>query len=41
VLDDRAFAVDLGRRAMAEASRFSWDRCARETVEVYEGCVAP
>ena len=40
VLDDRAFAADLGRRAMAEASRFSWDRCARETVEVYEGCVA-
>jgi len=40
VLDDRAFAADLGRRALAAASRFSWARCARETVDVYERCLA-
>ncbi len=40
VLDDRAFAADLGHRALVAASRFSWARCARETLDVYEKCVA-
>lgn len=39
VLDDRAFAAALGARAVAAAGRFSWTRCARETLDVYEACV--
>lgn len=36
LLEDRAFAENLGRRGLARAQTFSWDRCARETFAVYE-----
>jgi alpha-1,3-rhamnosyl/mannosyltransferase len=36
LLEDRAYAEDLGRLGLARAQTFSWDRCARETFSVYE-----
>jgi glycosyltransferase involved in cell wall biosynthesis len=39
VLDQPAFAAELAQRGLAAAGRFSWARCARESVAVYEGCV--
>jgi len=40
VLSDEAFAAELSRRAQRQASRFSWERCARETLEVYRSACA-
>lgn len=36
LLEDRAFAQDLGQRGLMRAQGFSWERCARETFAVYE-----
>jgi alpha-1,3-rhamnosyl/mannosyltransferase len=36
VLGDPAHARELARRGHARAAQFSWDRCARETLAVYE-----
>lgn len=36
LLEDQACAEELGRRGLARAQTFSWDRCARETFAVYE-----
>jgi len=35
VLDDRALAADLCRRGVEQARRFSWERAAGQTLEVY------
>lgn len=39
VLADPQLAADLRRRGHARAARFSWDRCARETVDVYRSAL--
>lgn len=36
LLEDRAFAQDLGQRGLVRSRSFSWDRCARETFAVYQ-----
>jgi len=36
LLEDRAYAHDLGHRGLLRSKLFSWDRCARETFAVYE-----
>lgn len=40
LLDDRAFAAELGERGRVRASAFSWQRCARETREIYASALA-
>ncbi len=40
VLDDDALAADLSRRGMERARQFSWERCARETLDVYRSLVS-
>jgi alpha-1,3-rhamnosyl/mannosyltransferase len=35
VLTDETLAEDLARRGVERAAAFSWDRCARETADVY------
>jgi alpha-1,3-rhamnosyl/mannosyltransferase len=32
---DGAFRAELGRRALAQAARFSWERTAQETLAAY------
>ena len=39
MLDDTKFRSDLARRAVASAQRFSWDRSARRTMEVFEEAI--
>jgi glycosyltransferase involved in cell wall biosynthesis len=39
-LGDRALRSTLAERALARARRFSWARCARETLAVYEEAMA-
>ena len=36
LLDDTALAVKLAARGLEWSANFSWDRCARETLAVYE-----
>ncbi|MFP4597334.1 MAG: glycosyltransferase family 4 protein [Persicimonas sp.] len=36
ILEDDAFRQDLRERGLERAAEFSWERCARETLEVYE-----
>lgn len=36
LLEDRAYADDLGQSGLLRSKLFSWDRCARETFSVYE-----
>jgi glycosyltransferase involved in cell wall biosynthesis len=36
LLDDEAFRADLSARGRRRAAQFSWERCARETLAVYE-----
>ncbi len=36
ILEDDAFRRDLRERGLERASEFSWNRCARETLAVYE-----
>lgn len=36
LLEDRAFARDLAALGLERSQLFSWDKCARETVGVYE-----
>ena len=36
VLDDRALAEELGRRGEERVKRFSWEKAAKETLEIYE-----
>jgi glycosyltransferase involved in cell wall biosynthesis len=36
LLDDAALAATLTARGLEWSARFSWDRCARETLAVYE-----
>jgi alpha-1,3-rhamnosyl/mannosyltransferase len=40
VLEDRAFAQDLGQRGLARSQAFSWEKCATETLAVYEQVLA-
>ena len=35
VLSDDALAADLSARGIERARQFSWERCARETLDVY------
>jgi D-inositol-3-phosphate glycosyltransferase len=35
VLHDRALRDDLTSRGRARSKRFSWEHCARQTVDVY------
>jgi glycosyltransferase involved in cell wall biosynthesis len=39
VLADPALSSNLGRRGRVQASRFSWQRCAQETLNVYHEAV--
>jgi glycosyltransferase involved in cell wall biosynthesis len=39
MLDDPKFRSDLARRAVSSAQRFSWDRSARRTMEVFEEAI--
>jgi alpha-1,3-rhamnosyl/mannosyltransferase len=36
LLEDRVFAAELGMRGHIRAATFSWERCARQTISVYE-----
>jgi glycosyltransferase involved in cell wall biosynthesis len=36
LLEDTELRATLTARGLAWSSRFSWDRCARETLAVYE-----
>lgn len=36
LLEDDALRVDLARRGPRRAAQFSWERCARETLAIYE-----
>ncbi len=36
LLDDSDLRAAMGRRGLAQAARFSWERCARETLRVIE-----
>ena len=40
VCTDDALHDELSERALKQAAQFSWERCARETVEAYEQCVS-
>jgi glycosyltransferase involved in cell wall biosynthesis len=40
LVNDPTLARDLARRGRERAARFSWERCARETLDVYEQVVA-
>ena len=40
VLDDAGPRVDLVRRGLARAAKFSWERTARETVAMHEQAIA-
>lgn len=35
LLEDQAYADELGQRGLVRSQTFSWDRCARETFSVY------
>lgn len=37
LLEDRAYAENLGHLGLQRAQTFSWERCARQTFAVYEG----
>jgi glycosyltransferase involved in cell wall biosynthesis len=39
VLTDKALQVSLSQRGLQRARLFSWDRCARETKEVYQSII--
>lgn len=41
VLDDAAQRDDLGAKSLARAAQFSWERTARETLQVYRAARAP
>jgi glycosyltransferase involved in cell wall biosynthesis len=41
LMTDDALAADLSRRALRQAGRFSWERCARETLAVYRSVGGP
>jgi glycosyltransferase involved in cell wall biosynthesis len=36
ILEDSSFHVDLGQKGLARSEAFSWDRCARQTIAVYQ-----
>jgi glycosyltransferase involved in cell wall biosynthesis len=36
VLQDEEYRQELGRRGLERARLFSWERAARETIEVYQ-----
>jgi glycosyltransferase involved in cell wall biosynthesis len=40
LLEDTTLREDLIRRGTSQASRFTWDRCARETLQVYRQALA-
>jgi glycosyltransferase involved in cell wall biosynthesis len=40
VLADAALRADLVARGPAQAAKFSWQRCARETYEAYVACAS-
>jgi glycosyltransferase involved in cell wall biosynthesis len=40
VFEDRGLSADLSARGMERSSGFSWERCARETLEVYRRTLA-
>jgi glycosyltransferase involved in cell wall biosynthesis len=36
VLNDEQFALTLVKRGLKQAKKFTWEKCARETIKVYE-----
>lgn len=36
VLEDETLMLDMRRRGLERSSKFTWERCARETLEVYK-----
>lgn len=40
VLQDDALAADMSARGIERARQFSWERCARETLDVYRSLVS-
>lgn len=41
VLGDPGLAAELARRGLERSKRFSWDSCARQTLEILESLVGP
>ena len=39
VLTDDELRASLARKALERAERYSWDKCARETLDILEGLV--
>jgi glycosyltransferase involved in cell wall biosynthesis len=39
VVDERALSRELGARGQARAARFTWERAAKDTLEVYDECL--
>jgi glycosyltransferase involved in cell wall biosynthesis len=35
VLSDRELAAEMSAKGLERAAQFSWEKCARQTVEVY------
>lgn len=40
VLEDEGLRAEMKKKGLARAASFSWDRCARETIEVYRKVAA-
>jgi len=40
VLEDTALGDSLRQKGLARAAEFSWERCARRTLDIYENCLA-
>jgi len=40
LLDSPSLRGELATRGIAQAARFSWDRCARQTLDVYRRLVS-
>ncbi|MEG6522890.1 glycosyltransferase family 4 protein [Desulfotomaculum sp. 1211_IL3151] len=39
VLDTEAVRAELSQRALLQAAKFSWEKCARETLQIYRECL--
>jgi len=40
VRKDKEFREELIKKGMVRAKKFTWEKCARETMEVYESCLS-
>jgi glycosyltransferase involved in cell wall biosynthesis len=36
ILTDKIFQEELKKRGVAQAQKFNWEKCARETLEIYK-----